>query len=132
MKRGNLFMDIACNIGFTDGTHLALDGFDRIFFYTEIPNYELEYTAYSLQKDPLNYYGALNALVDYNFIGIKRNDNADEIEFAGKEYAFKNYHNGGKNIIEKNDILYLQTSSITTIAVYEQWNKESKSEDERW
>lgn len=50
-KKGFYIMDHACNIGFTDGTHLALDGYDEIFFYNEIPNIELEYTAYSLQRE---------------------------------------------------------------------------------
>lgn len=125
-------MDIACNIGFTDGTHLALDGWDKILFLNEVPYVEVSFDGYDLQKDEHVYYQALNNLKAYPFVGIKRKDNNDRIEFAGKLYAFKNHHNGGKNIIEENDTLYLQTSAITTIAVYEQWKKESKSEDERW
>lgn len=125
-------MDIACNIGFTDGTHLPLDGYDKIKFYNEVPELEEYYTGYNLQQKEDVYYRVLNNLRTYPFVGIKREYNSDRLEFAGKVYAFKNYHNDGEVIIEENDTLYLQTSAITTIAVYEQWNKESESEDERW
>lgn len=116
-------MDHACNIGFTDGTYLALDGFDKIFFYNEIPNYELEYTMYSLQREQLNYIGALNALAQFKFIGIKRHDSADELEFAGKKYVYEHYYNNINQVDKSNEILYVKTSAISTIAVYEQWKK---------
>lgn len=113
-------MDIACNIGFTDGTHLALDGYDIITFFNEVPEVEEYYTGYNLQQKEDVYYRVLNNLKTYPFVGIKRKDNSDRLEFAGKVYAFKNYYNDGEDIIEENDTLYLQTSAITTIAVYEQ------------
>lgn len=116
-------MDHAGNIGFTDGTYLALDGFDKIFFYNEIPNYELEYTMYSLQREQLNYIGALNALAQFKFIGIKRHDSADELEFAGKKYVYEHYYNNINQVDKSNEILYVKTSAISTIAVYEQWKK---------
>ncbi|WP_301420237.1 hypothetical protein [Mammaliicoccus lentus] len=125
-------MDHTCNIGFNDGTYLALDGWDEISFYNNVPNIEKTYSGYDLQREQVVYYEALNNLNEYNFIGIRRKHPSDELEFAGKKFAFEHYYNEGKDVDQLNETLYLQTSAITTIAVYEQWNEDSKWEDERW
>lgn len=117
-RKGVINMDITCNIGFTDGTHIALDGFDIITFLNEIPYAEKTYTGYDLQRDEDLYFEVLNNLKTYHFVGIKRKDNNDRLEFAGKVYAYKNYHNGGKDIIEENDTLYIQSSAVSTFAVH--------------
>ena len=39
-------MDVACNIGFTSGEHLALDGWDEILFLNEVPYIEVSFNPY--------------------------------------------------------------------------------------
>lgn len=111
-------MEITCNIAFSDGSYISVDGFDKIYFYNEIPLVETTYTGYSLQKDKDVYYRALNDLATHAFIGIKRNDNDNRLDYAGKAYAFKNYYPEQNDIIEENEILFLQTNTITTIVVH--------------
>ncbi|WP_210129015.1 MULTISPECIES: hypothetical protein [unclassified Staphylococcus] len=114
-------MDVTCNIGFTDGTHLSLDGWDEILFIKEVPYVDASYTGYNLQNDEDSYYQAMNNLTEYPFIGIKRHDNSDELDFAGKKYVFSNHQPTIDKTFENNDILYVQSSAISTIAVYDQW-----------
>lgn len=114
-------MDITCNIAFTDGTYITLDGYDEIYFYEILPYIRLTYRGYDLQNNQEVYYDVLNNLQNYPFIGIKRADSSDEMDFAGKKYAYKHYHSSTKNYDERNETLYVQTSAISTIAVYEQW-----------
>lgn len=115
-------MDIACNIGFTSGEHLALDGWDEILFLNEVPYVEVSFVGYDLQKDEHVYYEALNNLAKYKFIGIRRKYPSDKLDFAGKVYAFEHYYNEGKDVDQRNEYLYIQTSAISTIAVHEQWS----------
>lgn len=115
-------MDVACNIGFTSGEHLVLDGWDEISFLNEVPYIEATYDGYDLQKDELVYYEVLNKLKEHNFVGIRRKDPSDKLDFAGKVYAFEHYYNEGKDVNQRNEYLYVQTSAISTIAVHEQWS----------
>ncbi|MCM3071117.1 hypothetical protein M3559_00430 [Staphylococcus equorum] len=107
-------MEITCSICFTDGSYIVVDKFDEILFLNQIPYVEASFKGYSLQKDEFTYYKALNNLSKYSFIGINRNDNKDEIEFGGKKFVYNDYHKS----IDKNEILYIQTSAVSTIAVY--------------
>ncbi|WP_432717660.1 hypothetical protein AAA448_04530 [Staphylococcus equorum] len=111
-------MKVACSICFTDGSYIVVDGFDELLFLNEIPYVDASFTGYSLQKDEFTYYKALNNLTKYCFIGINRNDKKDEIEFGGKKFVYSNYHESIGKIIDKHEILYIQTSAVSTIAVY--------------
>lgn len=100
-------MEIVLNICISDGSEILVDGFDEISFYNEVPNSEIEHSGYSWEKD--YYYELLNALSTYNFIGIKRNDNKDVLDYRDHSFAFRNEQ------FRKNETLYLNTSTITTI-----------------
>ncbi|UNP84976.1 hypothetical protein MNZ23_06880 [Staphylococcus equorum] len=116
-------MDVACNIVFTSGESLTLDGWDEISFLDEVPYIKKTYDGYDLQNDEVVYYEVLNNLTEHKFVGIKRKDPSDEMDFGGKIYAFEQYRNEGKDIEQRNEYLYVQTSAICTIAVNEQWQK---------
>ena len=77
-------MEIVLNICISDGSEILVDGFDEISFYNEVPNSEIEHSGYSWEKD--YYYELLNALSTYNFIGIKRNDDKDVLDY--KDHSF--------------------------------------------
>lgn len=116
-------MDHVCTIGFNDGSRLVIDGYDEIFFIKEVPYVDISFTGYDLQNDEYKYYLALNNLANHPYIGIKRHDNKHELEFAGKKYVYSNFAHSLNKSIENNEILYVQTSSVSTIVVYEQWSK---------
>lgn len=109
-------MDVVCNIALVDGTIITLDGFDKIHFYNEIPEPSVTYSAYDFDREKYNYYNAMNDLSKYPFVGIERKDNSDELVFANKSYAYNNYHKNADITLEANEVLYLQSSSVTTIA----------------
>lgn len=112
-------MDVACDIIFTSGESLVLDGSDEISFLDKVPYIEKTYDGYDLQNDEVVYYEVLNKLTEHKFVGIRRSDASDEMEFSGKIYAFEKYRNEGKDIEQRNEYLYVQTSAISTIAVHE-------------
>lgn len=115
-------MDVACDIVFTSGESITLDGSDEISFLDNVPYIVKTYDGYDLQNDEVVYYEVLNNLIEHNFVGIRRSDASDEMEFSGKIYAFKKYRNERKDNEQRNEYLYIQTSAISTIAVYEQWS----------
>ncbi|MBE7354948.1 hypothetical protein INS17_00190 [Staphylococcus haemolyticus] len=115
-------MDHVLNIGLNSGDYIALDGFDEISFYNEIPNEEWSCSGYEIQRKEMAYYNALNGLAEYNFIGIKREDTNNDLQFLEKPYVYEHYYKNIDKTDSKNEILYLKTSSISTIAVYEQWS----------
>lgn len=111
-------MEVSSSICFTDGSYIVVDGFDELLFLNEIPYVDASFTGYSLQKDEFTYYKALNNLTKYSFIGINRNDKKDEIEFGGKKFVYSNYYESIDKTIDNHEILYIQTSAVSTIAVY--------------
>ena len=60
--------------------------------------HNINFNGYDLQNDEHVYYEALNNLAKYNFVGIRRKDPSDKIDFAGKIYAFEHYYNEGKDL----------------------------------
>lgn len=116
-------MDITCNIVLADGKIIELDGHDKIYFLDVLPHIENSYSGYDLQSKQLDYYGAMNNLNNYNFIGIERDDSSHDLTFGGHDFVYKTYHQEIKKISEKNEILYLKTDCISTITVKEQWKK---------
>ncbi|MGX7596332.1 hypothetical protein ACWNS2_13955 [Planococcus plakortidis] len=100
-------MDIVLKICINDGSEIIIDGFDKISFYTRIPNVALTQSGYSWRND--HFEQLLNSLVEYNFIGISRNDPADELRYQNHPFAYQNKH------FTANDVLILQTNCVTTI-----------------
>ncbi|BDV07469.1 TPA: hypothetical protein RQT95_000298 [Staphylococcus aureus] len=117
-------MDHAGNLGLNDGSYITLDGYDKLHFYNDIPNEEISFTTYELQRNERSYHSAINCLAKYNFVGIERKyTNAEsELEIAGKKYVYENHYNNIGETDSHNEIAFLQTLSVSTISVYEQWN----------
>lgn len=112
-------MDHAANLGLSDGRYIILDGDDTLFFYDEIPNHVEECKVYSMVQDRNKYYNALNNLARYNYVGIKKEytDHESAIEYAGKEYVYVHYYKNIDKKDEHNEIIYIKTSAISTIAL---------------
>lgn len=100
-------MDMVLKICVSDGTDIIVDGFDEISFYNELPVAETTYGGYSWQRDYYN--DLMNNLCKFNFIGISRKDDNDELKYRGHSFAFRNKH------FNKNETLILMTNCITTI-----------------
>ncbi|NHM92084.1 MULTISPECIES: hypothetical protein [Staphylococcus] len=117
-------MDHAGNLGLNDGSYITLDGCDKLHFYNEIPNEEISFSTYELQKDEMIYHHAINCLAQYNFVGVERNfTNAEsELEIAGKKYVYEHYYENIDKVDSHNEIAYLQTLAVSTISIYNQWN----------
>lgn len=100
-------MDMVLNICISDGSEIIVDGFDKISFYTTLPEADITQSGYSWRNN--HYNELLNNLTKYNFIGVKRHDNKDTLEYRNHSYAYKNTH------FEDNEPLILRTNCITTI-----------------
>lgn len=91
----------------SDGSEIIIDGFDEIYFYSELPIIKEKISGYAGQRE--SYDKLMNNLCKYNFIGILRNNPNDELEYRNHSFAFKNKD------FTKNETLILRTSSITTV-----------------
>ena len=117
-------MDHAGNLGLNDGSYITLDGFDKLYFYNEVPEVETSFTIYDLQRNEMSYYNAINCLAKYNFVGVEREYTNDEseLEIAGKKYVYANYYKSIDKTELHSEVVHLQTSAVSTIAIYNQWN----------